>query len=146
MEITTRPPLEDDREFVRDIHHLGYRDVVVAQFGSWDQAKQDDFFDKKWSNANLAILIVDGKPCGYATVEDYSNEVRLVELVIRPESQGRGIGTTFLHQLIDRASKRNVPVRLQVLLKNRAIDLYRRLGFVECDRTETHVLMERTEN
>lgn len=143
MKITTRPPIDNDKEFVRDSHHSGYRDVVVSQFGSWDQAKQDDYFEKKWSNANLSILVIDGKPCGYTTVEDHSDEVRLVELVVHPEFQGQGIGSAFLHQLIEQADKRGVPIRLQVLLHNRAIDLYRRLGFQEYARTETHVLMER---
>ena len=146
MKITTRPPINSDKEFVRVIHHAGYRDVVVTQFGSWDPAKQDQYFEKKWSNAKLTILIADGDPCGYATVEDHANEVRLVELVVHPEFQGRGIGSAFLRQLTERAGKRCVPLRLQVLVKNRAIDLYRRLGFREYERTETHVMMERCHN
>ena len=141
--ITTRPPNDNDKEFVRQVHHLGYRDVVVSQFGSWDQAKQDDFFEKKWLNANLTILIAQGEPCGYAAVEDRSGEIRVVELVVHPEFQGRGIGSEFLKNVIEIAERRGVPVRLQVLLKNRAIDLYRRLGFRQYDNTDTHVLMER---
>ena len=129
MKITTRPPVDSDKEFVRNVHHAGYRDVVVSQFGSWDKVQQDRFFEMKWANANLAILEVDGINCGYVTVEDRVSEVHLVELVVHPEFQGRGIGSSFIQRLIERATKRSVAIRLQVLLNNRAIELYRRLGF-----------------
>ena len=43
---------------------------------------------------------------------------------------------------MDRARVRGVPVHLGTFTKNRALDLYRRLGFQEIDRTDTHVLLE----
>ena len=43
---------------------------------------------------------------------------------------------------MERAVERNVPIRLAALRKNRAIDMYRRLGFQEPSRTDTHVPLE----
>ena len=146
MKIVSRSPLDNEKEFVRNIHHRGYRDVVVAQFGSWDEQRQDQFFEQKWANANMSVLEVDGTACGFATVEEHPAEVRLVEIVIDPDSQGRGIGTAFVQQLIDRAKDLDLAVRLQVLIENRAIELYRRMGFKEYDATETHLLMQRCES
>lgn len=143
MKITTRTPWERDKAFVRRIHHSGYRDVVVNQFGSWDQSRQDRFFEKKWSNANLEVLIVDENPCGFVTVEEDPDELRLIELVVDPACQGRGIGTEYLRQLIVRAEFRQVPIRLTVLLMSRASSLYRRMGFVKYGQTDTHFQMER---
>ena len=109
MKITTRKPLRNEKEFVRRIHHAGYHDVVVAQFGTWDETRQDSFFEKKWSNSHLQILVVDNESCGFATVEENEQEVCLVELVVHPEFQGQGIGTAYLVRLIDQAEKRAVP-------------------------------------
>jgi ribosomal protein S18 acetylase RimI-like enzyme len=129
-------------DFARTVHHLAYRHVVTRQFGLWDETLQDRFFDRGWSTAKIEILLVDGEPCGYTGIEDRPGDVYLRELVIQPEYQGRGIGTTILRQVMARAQGRGVPVRLQVLQQNRAQDLYRRVGFREVGRTETHVLME----
>ena len=142
MEITTRPATAADMDFARTVHHLAYRDVVTRQFGQWDETLQDGFFDRGWSPAKIEILLVDGEPCGYTGIEDRPGDVYLRELVIQPEYQGRGIGTTILRQVMARAQGRGVPVRMQVLQQNRAQDLYRRVGFREVGRTETHVLME----
>lgn len=55
--------------------------------------------------------------------------------------QSRGIGTSVLRRTCEEARRRNVPVRLRVLRRNRAQDLYRRLGFEPEGETETHVLL-----
>ena len=65
-------------------------------------------------------------------------------LVIHPQFQNHGIGTAFLRNVCDQAAARGVAVRLGVFHENRAIALYKRLGFREFDRTETHVLMQWT--
>jgi len=38
--------------------------------GRWDEKLQDQFFDRDWGNAHFDILLVDGVPCGYTSVED----------------------------------------------------------------------------
>ena len=146
MKITTRPATIHDKSFAREAHHLAYRDVVVRQFGPWNETVQDQFFENKWAHARFAILLVDGEPCGVADVENQTEKILIHELVIHTHFQEKGIGTVFLQQVIERAKALNVPVRLQVLLKNRAIALYQRLGFREFDSTETHILMEWNEH
>ena len=146
MKITTRPATIQDKEFARDVHHLAYRDVVERQFGTWNEAIQDQVFENKWAHARFTILLVDEEPCGVVDVENQTEEIHIHELVIHPHFQGNGIGTVFLQQVIDRSKSQNVPAKLRVLLKNRAIALYQRLGFREFDSTETHILMEWSDN
>jgi len=142
MRLTNRPALPSDAGFARHAHHAAYHDVVVRQFGSWDQPLQDEFFDKDWATGQFQILQCDGAPCGYISVVDHPDCVHVRELVVLPEFQGRGIGTAVLRETIEHARARWVPVKLGVLHRNQAINLYRRVGFTECGRTETHVLME----
>ena len=42
--ITKRRAEATDAEFARSVHHRAYRDVVIRQYGMWDEKAQDDFF------------------------------------------------------------------------------------------------------
>ncbi len=134
----------EDYTFARAAHHLAYREVVVSQFGGWDDALQDQFFEAKWRDGNVDILLSDGQPCGFVVVADGGDHLRIMEIVIHPDWQRRGIGTGFLQSVLGRTAERQVPVRLRVLEKNLAIELYKRLGFVEQGRSATHFEFEWT--
>jgi GNAT superfamily N-acetyltransferase len=142
MEIAKRPALDADADFARSVHHEAYRDVVVRQFGVWDEAAQDEFFKNDWVSAAYEIILCDGIPCGYMCVEDRSKDIHVREIVISPQFQGKGIGSRLLRWVMDRAKIRQMPVRLGTQHANRAVALYRRLGFREFERTGTHILME----
>ncbi len=142
MNITTRPALEVDTDFARTVHHHAYYDVVIRQYGVWEEEAQDEFFRNDWDPRLFEIIRCDGVPCGYTPIEDRSNEIQVHELVISPLFQEKGIGTQLLRSVIERAKARQVPVRLETQHANRAVTLYRRLGFREFERTETHIVME----
>jgi ribosomal protein S18 acetylase RimI-like enzyme len=131
-----------DAEFGRDVHHRAYRDVVERQFGAWNVAAQDAFFRDGWNAAAHEIVECDGVAVGYVSVEVRSDLVHLRELVLLPEFQNRGIGTLLVRQVMKHAEERGVPVQLGTLHVNRAADLYRRVGFREIGRTDTHILFE----
>ena len=141
MRFTTRPADKTDAAFVREAHHRAYRDVVLRQFGVWDEQVQDGFFERSWRDHHHDIILRDGVRCGYTSVEFNDDYVHVRELVIHPAFQGQGLGTAFLQNICAQAAARGVPVKLGVFHENRASALYRRLGFQEFDRTETHVLM-----
>jgi len=144
MDVTTRFATKADLDFARRAHHAAYRDVVIRQWGQWDQGMQDGFFDKEWGDAHFDVILAGGAACGYLSVEDRVDAVHVMELVLCPEYQGRGIGTIVLRSVIVRAIERGKPVRLRTCHENhRAQSFYRRLGFREIGRDETHVLMER---
>jgi ribosomal protein S18 acetylase RimI-like enzyme len=142
--VTRRRATEADREFVRAVHRRAYRDVVERQYGLWDQAVQDRFFDTAWCAASHEIILSEEVPCGYCCVEQQADQILIQELVIDPDYQRKGIGTQLLHGILSAARMRRVPVRLQTQVVNRAADLYRRLGFRETGRTATHIQMEYT--
>ncbi len=142
MIISKHQATEADREFARSVHHRAYRDVVERQYGLWDVAAQDQFFDAAWSADDYQIVLCDAVRCGYCCVENRNDEILIRELVIDPDFQCLGIGTRILQDVLNDSTARSVPVRLQTQILNRATALYRRLGFRESDRTDTHVLME----
>ena len=143
MTITSRPATDADTEFARELHHAAYREAVIRQFGSWDEKEQDQHFLGDWLGARFAIIMVDGRPCGYAAVEDRAEDVLVRELVIHPAQQGKGIGSSFMRDCMARAKERGVPVRLGTFHQNhRALAFYKRLGFHQTGKTNIHVLLE----
>ena len=139
--IERRPASPEDFEFARKTHHESYRDVVVKQFGSWDEKQQDDFFTTAWKGSPHEILSMDGELCGYFSMEETPDAIELHELVLLPKFQGKGIGGKLLSSTIEIAKLKNKPLHLEVLKENKAVELYRKLGFVETDETATHYKM-----
>jgi len=131
-----------DTNFARHVHHAAYHDVVVRQFGLWDEEEQDRFFEEDWRSGRFNIILFTGFPCGYSRVDVNKDSIIVHELVISPEFQRKGIGTAILNQIIKEAETTGMPVRLGALKANRAVGLYRRLGFRDVDSTETHVSLE----
>ena len=95
MNVVRRPATTEDTEFARRVHHAAYRDVAERQFGPWDDGVQDRFFDADWRDAQHEIVLVDGTPCGYVSIEERDADIHVRELVLAPDFQGRGIGTTI---------------------------------------------------
>lgn len=142
VSVSQRPATPADTDFARSVHHRAYRDVIERQYGPWDEANQDGLFNSAWSPEAHEIILLDGVRCGYSCIQNQNDAIYLRELVIDPDFQGRGIGTCILRHLIDRAIARGVPVRLRTHIVNRAANLYRRMGFQEAERTESHLLLE----
>lgn len=98
MEISRRAATAEDYDLARRWHHAAFRDVVLRQFGTWDEARQDDFFDDAWTPEAKEIIVVDGVESAYCVVEHRDNTIYLVDLVISPEYQCRGIGSAILRK------------------------------------------------
>ncbi|HEY0347279.1 MAG TPA: GNAT family N-acetyltransferase [Pyrinomonadaceae bacterium] len=142
MTISRRPATIADTDFARSVHHRAYRDVIERQYGPWDESTQDKLFADAWSAADHEIVLWVDVRCGYTSIESRDDCFYLHELVIDPDFQGRGIGTHILRDVIEQAILKEVPVRLRTHIINRAVNLYRSLGFEETARTGSHVLME----
>ena len=145
MGITLRPACGSDEKMARRVHHLGYREVVERQFGTWDEAAQDQFFVGDWSRGGFQIIERDGESCGYMAIDVTPEAVSIREIVLLPTHQGQGIGTALLTAAIELAASRSVPVQLGALRESRAAALYRRLGFQEVGRDATHVFFRRSQ-
>ncbi len=143
MDIRLRPARETDKEFCRRVHHTALHDVVVRQFGQWDDALQDEFFEKSWVSLSRQIIEVNGAPAGTFSCAIYPDHLVIEQIYLLPRFQGQGIGTGLLRQQLDKAQELKIPARLNVLLENRARILYERLGFKIAGKTEIFYHMEK---
>lgn len=140
--INRRPATAEDTELALKIHHAAYHDVIVRQFGNFDEKEQDQYFAKSWNPETFEIIESEKDSAGYCSIERAPDYIFAHELVIKPEFQGKGIGSQLLKEIIAEANTRNVPIKLQVLKENKAQDLYKKFGFTQTGETDTHVLME----
>ena len=132
-----------DKSFMRSLHRRCYTDVVTAQFGGWDDDVQCAFFEKKWIPANYQIVVVENRDVGAICVKATSDHLFVSDIMVDPDYQNRGLGTRIVSDIVARGKSAGRTIRLQVLRHNRAIQLYRRLGFEQTGQNDSHVCMEK---
>ncbi len=76
---------------------------------------------------------------GFALISVVVGEAELLDFVVTPQQQGRGIGSAFLQWLIDNLSAKAERFYLEVRASNEAaIQLYSGAGFVEMGVRENY--------
>lgn len=86
----------------------------------------------------------EGQNVGLITICEADDRVQLLQLFLRPEAQGKGIGSHVLAEVLGEADQVNRLVGLRVLKSNpRAKTFYDRHGFGLVGETQTHYIMER---
>ena len=74
----------------------------------------------------------DGEVVGYGALRREPAATMLVNMLVRPDQQGKGIGRLIAAELCSRVASRGEHVHLDVLLDSHAAhQLYQSLGFVE---------------
>lgn len=141
-----RPATAADSEYVRRVKHAAYKDMVLAQFGAWDEAVQDAFFYKSWNDAPYDIILMSGEPCGFCRIDEHERVLQLVEFGIDPPQQNRGIGSMVLSRFIEMAKAKGKAAQMNVMKTNtRARALYEKLGFAAYGENEHQFLLRHVE-
>jgi ribosomal protein S18 acetylase RimI-like enzyme len=128
-----------DRRWLDQLRRTVYRDLFIATFGRWDEARHVRHTRECWDRGPISILEVEGERVGMVQILDQKDFVELAEIQILPAHQNHGIGRRILSDIVNQAHKRGKSVKLSVALKNeRAYDFYQRCGFQKVAQTETH--------
>lgn len=92
---------------------------------------QNAEFERTYPNAVHWVIEVDDEVVGRLVVDHAPGEVRIVDIAVRPEAQGRGAGTAAIDGVVRAARAATSVVSLSVWSDNAgATRLYERLGFV----------------
>lgn len=149
-----RPVKEGDEEFLAALHTAvrgaslaalplppsQLHQLLCGQIFAERQAYRADF-----TEAGHAIVLSAGESVGRIWVHRTEAEVRLVDILLLPSFQGKGIGSALITGLQAEAPPR--PVTLNVLVHNTsAIRLYERLGFRSEAVTGMHLSMRWTQS
>ena len=142
-ELHIRKACTSDSEFVFTIKKAAFQEYVEQVWG-WDDNYQRELHDRRFASQDLRIIQFCGTDVGFLATSRTRATLKVNQLYILPEYQGRGIGTACMTRVLNDASLRQKPVVLQVLKVNtRGVAFYQRLGFTTVGETTTHFLMKK---
>ena len=136
-----RPLRADEREWAYALHRAALGGYVEATWG-WDEPLQRRIFSDAVERTPRDVVEVAGEAVGVVAVEEHPDELYLGMLELRPEWQGRGLGTAILAWLRRRAADSGRALCLNVLPVNvRAVTFYERCGLRVVAREPTRLTM-----
>ncbi len=131
QDITLRHASASDFDLAFAIKKQAGGQYIQDVFG-WDEQLQLGFHKDQFFPGNTGLIVQNDTVVGWISVFDHADHTKIEELYVLPEFQRKGIGTSVLHEVIQHAKLRNVPLRIRVFGINRGgIRLYERLGFAK---------------
>ncbi len=148
--VTLRPITEADRAFLYRVY-AGTRADEMALL-DWDLVQKEAFlrqqfeaqhryYREQFRAARFDIIEQGGRDIGRLYVDRRDDELRIIDIALLPEARGAGAGGALMRDLLDEATAAGLPITIHVERMNRALRLYRRLGFVEIEDQGVYLLM-----
>ncbi|HLN61494.1 MAG TPA: GNAT family N-acetyltransferase [Symbiobacteriaceae bacterium] len=150
--VATVPVAVQDESFLFQVYAETRRDEVAAW--GWAPAQQEAFlrmqfqlqqrsYAMQFPGAGHQVILHEGVPAGQVMVLRLPDSIRLIDMAVLPDFQGKGLGTAVLQGLQAEARQAGKPLQLSVRKENMgARRLYERLGFITTAQSETQYAME----
>ncbi|MDE0467449.1 MAG: GNAT family N-acetyltransferase [Candidatus Poribacteria bacterium] len=143
-EISLRKAHANDSEFVFAVKKAAFREYV-EQIWDWDDNYQRELHNRRFAAQDVCIIQLHEVDIGFLAVSHTSDTLKVNQIFILPEYQGKGIGSACMTRIIDNANFEQRSVVLQVLKVNtRGIALYKRLGFKIVGEDSIYFQMEKS--
>ena len=143
-EVSLRKARASDSEFIFTVKKAAYREYVEQVWG-WDDDYQRERHNREFASHDFHIIQFCETDVGFFITSSTSDTLKVNQIFILPEYQGRGIGSACMTRIIDNANLEQRSVELQVLKVNtRGIDLYQRLGFTIVGEDSIYFQMEKS--
>lgn len=152
MEITFRKIDDSDIPFLKKVYRSTREDEL--NLTDWTDEQKEKFTDQQFEaqhsyyqqvyiDATFEIIFLDGQPAGRLYIWEAGNQIRIVDISLLPEFRNKGIGNRILNLLIEKSESGSKILSIHVECYNRALSLYKRLGFEQKDQTGVYFYMER---
>jgi len=133
---------DDYYDFVYKVKKNAYKEYVEQCWGSWNEIIQRKYFEEFINTYRNTSYIIEfnGEDIGFfndSELEDGSYEIG--NICIKPEFQGKGIGSQILKNKIEEHKYQDI--KIQFFKQNRVGELYKRLGFILNGETKFHYQM-----
>ncbi len=148
--LALRPVGPGDDELLLRVH-AGTRAQELAVL-PWDDAAKEAFLRaqlaaqsasyERYPSRSHQVVLLGGEPVGRLYLARTDREVLILDISLLPEHRCRGIGTALLRDVLDEAASAGKRVRIHVERSNRALRLYRRLGFSLVEDKGVYLLLE----
>ena len=152
MSIALRPATGDDLPFLyrvyagtrlEELSAVNWTDEQREAFLRMQFDAQHRYYHEQYSRAAYDVILADDVPAGRLYLDRRDDEFRIIDIALLPAYRGKGIGGRLMADILGEAAAAGKPVRIHVEHMNRAMSLYRRLGFVPVHDQGIYVLMER---
>lgn len=151
--VTLRPATDADYDFMRLLYHstraeemqyFPFADAEKSAFLDQQFAAQFEHYGLHYPTCERNIVERDGQAIGRFWIDEWKDQIRLVDIALVPECRGTGIGSKLLRDVLSRATASGKPVTIHVEAYNPALRLYERLGFQRVDTNGVYYLMRWT--
>lgn len=115
----------------------------IEEIWGWDEAYQHLLLKEEVQKEMSYIITSAQRKIGVLTLSQWTDYVFVENLLILPEYQGHGVGSSILKTLIAQNKDKGKKTRLGAFKNNVAANrLYIRLGFERVEETDTHFIYE----
>lgn len=137
-EVTLRPCVAEDAEFLRRVYHstredelrlLPWSDADKAAFLDMQFGAQKKHYEAQYPDCAFRVIVVDGTAAGRLYVNRTASDINVLDIALLPQFRGRGIGSALLEAILEEARISRRTVSLHVEQYNPARRLYERIGF-----------------
>ena len=152
MKISFRKVREEDFPFLRKVYR-STREEELSQANMSEEDKsrfiefqfnaQHSHYSQAYKDAEFDLILLDDKPAGRLYVWRTETQIRIMDIALLPDFQGKGVGTKILQSIIQESEKSVKKVTIHVEYFNPALRLYERLGFRKVDDSGIYFYMER---
>jgi len=126
MNITLRRAKPEDVDWLDEFYESLMRPYVELTH-VWDENR----FREIYNTETISVIQLNGEDIGMLKTEKRIDHIYLGDIQLKEAFQRRGIGTSLIRDVIEKAKADGLPLRLRVLKENPVMKLYNRLGFVK---------------
>lgn len=143
MDYKIRSATPEDCNLIYALHSQSVRPYVEKIWG-WDEGYQQKDFDRDFSHIeHFKVIEMDGRLVGFVQCCLEHSCYHVVEMHLRPEYRGKGIGSDILKALQESCMVQGRKIQIGYFKENdKAKNLYQKLGFVQTEETDTHYILE----
>jgi len=126
MDVSFRPAQASDFDFCARLYA---EDLALYIADPAARAAKLATLRPRWHREQVRIIVHSGEVIGWLQSVPENAALFIVQFFIETRLRGQGIGTEVLTRIIEEAGRNGQDVTLDVVKENRALWLYRRLGF-----------------
>jgi GNAT superfamily N-acetyltransferase len=149
--VTFRPANTADDQFLLGVY--GSTRLEELALTNWDEAQREAFvrmqfnaqqahYRQHYPEGEHLIILCGEEPVGRLYVAEIKNEIRIIDVTIRPEYRNGQIGTRIIERLMEEAARIGKPLTIYVETFNPSYRLFERLGFMKTGESGYSHLLE----
>jgi ribosomal protein S18 acetylase RimI-like enzyme len=150
--VRLRPASPDDEHFLLSLYSknresefadVGWEDGALRAFVDMQFRVRKRAWAMQYPEAEYFVIERDGIPVGSVTTWVGDHELTLLDIAVRDNERGKGIGRRVIEHLQQQAAAAGLPIVLHVdLINTRAMGLYEKMGFRKTGQNQIQHRME----